>query len=838
MSGLSSRSSAAPAFLALSCVGFIASAPAYAADRPAESAKVHAADDQEKQLNRDEIVVNGKTVPATTLESPKATRSLLDTTQTVTIIGDQTIRKQNLLTLRDVLQTIPGITFGAGEGGGGYGDSINLRGYSANNDITIDGVRDSAQYSRSETFNLQQVEVYNGANSVFGGGGSVGGTINLVTKRPQAETLTVVSGGVGTDDYYRTTLDSNVRVSDLVAVRLNAVAHKNDIPGRDVENNKRWAVAPSLIVGVTGPTSLTLQYLHQEDENVPVYGVPYYRSALYSGALPGVDNSGYYGIANLDKQDITVDQATATVSHRFSDKVSIRNLSRWQRVQQDSLTSAPQGVFCLANNRTPTGAACTASFTAPVIDGGVLRPATAAAPFVVTVQPGFFLGNGPRGFVRNQENQILYNQTDLRAVFDTAGLEHTLVVGASVSQEDYTIVTGNTLRTATGVTVVQSPIELANPNTNYSDAFNFIESGRSQGSTSNAAVYAFDTIKVIPQIEVNFGLRYEHAKGTFRADTFSTAVTTPATLGTYARGLNQTSDETLFSYRGGINFKPIETVSLYASYGNATTPTSATVRLGCGTLINAPAGQLDPCDVKPEKAVNYELGAKADLFSRKLQLTAAVFRNERTNYRVATNEPIVTTLGVNDGRSRVDGIALGASGSISHAFSIFANYTYLKAKVIQSVSNFCLANPGPVRTTVGTVTTTTNPCGNSAAILDTQAGQELTNTPKHSGSLFTTYTLPFGLQLGYGLTYQGAFALNNSALATPLAPTTVVTPVFHSSDYLTHRAFLSYTVGNGLTAQLNVQNFTNEKYYTGIRNNGWATPGEARSVRLTLFYSL
>ncbi|PTQ62974.1 catecholate siderophore receptor [Sphingomonas sp. PP-CE-3G-477] len=827
MSGFSSRSSAAPAFLALSCVGFIASAPAHAADRPAEAAKLHATDDQDKQLERDEIVVNGKNAPATTLESPKATRSLLDTTQTVTIIGDQTIRKQNLLTLRDVLQTIPGITFGAGEGGGGYGDSINLRGYSANNDITIDGVRDSAQYSRSETFNLQQVEVYNGANSVFGGGGSVGGTINLVTKRPQAETLTVVSGGVGSDDYYRTTIDSNVRVSDLVAVRLNAVAHKNDIPGRDVEYNKRWAVAPSLIVGVEGPTSLTLQYLHQEDENVPVYGVPYFRNAVNNGPLPGADNSGYYGIRNLDKQDITVDQATATVSHSFSDKVSIRNLSRWQRVQQDSLTSAPQGVFCLSTGFQPLPLTNVAT-----------TPLTCAATSATGPQniPGTYYPSGPRGFVRNQENQILYNQTDLRSVFDTAGLEHTLVLGASFAQEDYTIVTGNTLRTATGATVAQPPINLANPNTDYTGAFNFIQAGRSQGTTSNAAVYAFDTIKVIPQIEVNFGLRYEHAKGRFRADTFS--VVPDATLGTYTRGLNQTSDETLFSYRGGINFKPIETVSLYASYGNSTTPTSATVRLGCGTLINAPAGQLDPCDVKPEKAVNYELGAKADLFSRKLQLTAAVFRNERTNYRVATNDPIVTTLGVNDGRSRVDGIALGASGSISHAFSIFANYTYLKAKIIQSVSNFCLANPGPVRTTVGTVTTTTNACGNSAAILDTQAGQALANTPKHSGSLFATYTLPFGLQLGYGLTYQGAFPLNQSALATPLAPTTVVTPVFHSADYLTHRAFLSYTVGNGLTAQLNVQNFTNEKYYTGIRNNGWATPGEARSVRLTLFYSM
>src|SRR3546814_13287491 len=81
--------------------------------------------------------------------------------------------------------TIPGITFGAGEGGGGYGDSINLRGYSASNDITVDGVRDSAQYSRTDPFNLQQIEVYNGANSVYNGSGSVGGTINLVQKTPQ-----------------------------------------------------------------------------------------------------------------------------------------------------------------------------------------------------------------------------------------------------------------------------------------------------------------------------------------------------------------------------------------------------------------------------------------------------------------------------------------------------------------------------------------------------------------------------------------------------------------------------------------------------------------------------
>jgi outer membrane receptor for monomeric catechols len=42
------------------------------------------------------------------VESPKATAPLLDTPQTVTVVSDQVIRKQNLLTLRDALATIPG----------------------------------------------------------------------------------------------------------------------------------------------------------------------------------------------------------------------------------------------------------------------------------------------------------------------------------------------------------------------------------------------------------------------------------------------------------------------------------------------------------------------------------------------------------------------------------------------------------------------------------------------------------------------------------------------------------------------------------------------------------
>ncbi|MCB2822685.1 TonB-dependent receptor plug domain-containing protein, partial [Listeria monocytogenes] len=81
-------------------------------------------------------------------------------------------------------------TFNAGEGGGGSGDSINIRGFSANANMQVDGLRASAQTSRSDLFILEAVEVINGPNSVFGGAGTSGGSINMVSKQPKAEAFT------------------------------------------------------------------------------------------------------------------------------------------------------------------------------------------------------------------------------------------------------------------------------------------------------------------------------------------------------------------------------------------------------------------------------------------------------------------------------------------------------------------------------------------------------------------------------------------------------------------------------------------------------------------------
>ncbi len=829
--------SAAPAFLALACVGaiFCPVVAANAADlvpSVAEDTGTGSAGEGGGEI----ILVNGRYAQPD-VASAKSTASLLDTPQTITIIDNVTLQKQNLLTLRDALSTLPGITFGAGEGGGGFGDSINLRGYAANTDITVDGVRDSAQYSRTETFDLQQIEVYNGANSVFNGSGSVGGTINLVQKLPQAKSLTVISPSIGTDDYYRATVDSNIRVNDLVAFRLNAVYHKNDVPGRDVERFKRWGVAPAVTFGIDSQTRFTLMYLYQHDDNVPQYGVPYFAAA--GGKPDGVPYSGYFGYRNIDEQKQTINQLTAIFEHDFSDHVSIRNLTRYENIRQLTIVDPPQaGGYALSGQCISATPANTGISRAAADGSCTINIAASGQPAInVNVPQGYYLPGGPRGNLRDTRNQLGYDQLDLRANFGTGPLQNELVLGAAATWEHYDLDTGRIFLNADGSNsfaitglpliniadpshVVQGPAGHIYGSNVYTGPVNYARSNRSVGEHEDYAAYLFDTSKIGEHFEVNFGVRWEHSTGDFTAFNYNT--TPGARFGAVSSILPQHNAENLFSYRVGGVFKPTKAVSLYIAYGNSKTPSITTVNGGCTTGTFGSATFVNFCDVQPEKAKNYEIGGKADLFHHRLQLTAALFRNERSNFRVASNDPSLGNVAIQvpDGRSRVDGLALGASGNLTRAWTIFANYTYLKSKVLNGLPERCVANP-------------TNPNDGCLAIYNAapERGGPIQQTPKHSGSLFTTYTLPFGLQLGYGLTYQGSFA--------------IVTDPGHkinghyprSDDWLTQRLFASYPVTPRLTAQVNVQNFANEHYYTSIRNNGWAVPGALRSATFSLYYN-
>jgi catecholate siderophore receptor len=737
--------------------------------------------------------------------SPKFTSPLADTPQTITVVTARTMQAQNLFSLRDVLSTVPGITFGAGEGGGGYGDSITLRGFSANSDITLDGVRDSAQYSRSDNFNIEQVEVINGASTVYNGAGSVGGVINMVSKTPIRADSAIISAGAGTDKYGRVTVDANKTLTDTIAVRLNLMLHRNDVPGRDVEKYKRWGVAPSITFGLGTPTQFTASWFHQEDENTPQYGVPFYNGR----ALPGVSRETYFGYRNLDVQKSNADIFTGVFNHQFSDSLSIRSLGRWQTVTQYSLVDPPQGTYCLANGQQAVGISQTAA-------------ATNLTGYIPCTVPGFYTPSGPRGNVRDTRNTTLYSQTDLTWKFALGGMKHTMVTGASFLSESFRLDTGNVLRNPNGATP-NPAIPLMNiysPDNVWHGPVNYIQSSAQDGDRKTQAVYLFDTIELTEQFQLTGGVRYENNDGANSTDTYATA---PPTTGAITPGPTFRAKNHLFSYRIGAVYKPRPDLSLYVSAGNSKTPSQTAVNGGCSA---------DTCNVAPEEGKNYEAGFKWEARNGLLSLTGAVFRNERTNYRVPSGDPILTFQLLN-GSSRVDGIALGAAGKVTEQLSVFANYTYLKSKVLQGASDF-VARGGVTGTEA-----------------DFIKGDALLQVPDHSFSVMATYDLTDRFQLGYSVSYQGETYLTQhaglvtraAAAATSTTPAVLALyngrttiPLIKSESYLINRLFVTWRATDAVELRLNVNNLFDKTYYTRMRNNGWSTPGDGRFGSLTVSY--
>lgn len=771
MSGIRSFARSAAHFVALSASSLALGAAVAHADEPARASS-----------SEDTITVTGERPE---LDSPRYTAPLLDTPQSVTVVSGELIEQQNLLQLRDVLSTLPGITFGAGEGGGGYGDSINLRGYSANNDIAVDGVRDSAQYSRTDPFNLDQVELTNGANSVYGGAGSVGGSINLVTKRPTGRNSTVLTAAVGTDDYKRVTLDSDILAGETTGLRINAMVHANDVPGRDVEHFERFGVAPSLTFGLNTDTRVTLLLSHQEDDNIPQYGVPYALGPYNNGPLPGVNRESYFGYANVDGQQIEATSVSGIIEHDFSDSFSVRNLTRYQNVKQYVVVDAPQGVWCVAPGINPwTGAACA--------NPGTFQPTA----------------TGPRGNVRDSENEILINQTDVRLNFSTGFVEHTLVAGVVVSNETYNLDTGNILRNPLGATPNPTlpAMNIGAPDNIYTGPLNFIRTSHTDSEVDNRAAYVFERAEFGDHFEINGGIRVERNEGEAVIRTLATPYPAPPAAPVVTVGAPLRNDADLLSYRIGFVYKPVENASIYIAYGNSETPSQATVNGGCAATT---PGAFS-CNVDPEEAETYEIGAKWDVLDRRLALTAAVFSNKRSAFRVNSGEPGVSDQQL-DGASHVDGVTLGVSGLITDNWSIFANYAYLDSELEQSISDYLIG--------IGQV--------------DFVAGDPLPNTPEQAFSLWTTYELTAiktGFLIGYGATYQGEYTFTRQSATTPL---------FYTPSYWTHRAMVTYPLTRAASVQLNVTNLTDEEYYERVRNNatnGWATPGAGRSATLSVSY--
>ncbi|OFS45685.1 ligand-gated channel [Achromobacter xylosoxidans] len=674
-------------------------------------------------------------------QSPKMTAPLLDTPRSVQVVPKQVMSDQSASSLQDVLQNSPGITFAAGEGGRAGDDLPVIRGQNAASSLFLDGMRDASMQAR-DTFNLEQVEIIKGPDSVYSGRGGAGGSINLVSKAPKAKDATEVTGQIGTDRNYRGSVDSNWRLGEKSAFRLNVMGTKGDVPGRDrAVNFERWGVAPSLMLGMGTPTRITLSYYHYQNDSMPDYSIPYDpRVGLPVTETLGISRKNFYGLAERDFMKTRDGMATVDFQHDFSDKLTLRNVVRYGRETADYLATQPD--LTLAN--LPAG----------IVD----RPA----------------------YGRYYTTKAFANQTDLSGEFLTGAVKHGFDLGFEYTSVKQTMAyTNDQVLSSDGVTKCPADLtqtSLRNPDPNVAYPCRTARSWPAPYATDTLALYGFDTLKFDEQWQASVGLRWDNYR----------------TSGHDKKKQGYRRTDNLFNYQLGLAYKPVPQGTIYASYGTSSTP-SAVAGATASDILRKSSDEA----ASPEKSRSVEAGVKWLVLDERLTLTGAVFQDTRRN----TNIEVLPNEYEQAGQTRVRGIELGFSGSITPAWNIYGGYTFLDSKLIRGG-----------RKDIGA------------------EGQDLPNTPRNAFSLWSTYKVLPELTLGGGAYYvDKVYGNADAGVDASGAPKARWVPSYWRFD-----AMAKYKFSSHLALQLNVLNVFDQTFYTRARPKNHAALGTGRAALLSV----
>jgi catecholate siderophore receptor len=725
---------------------------------------------------------------------------LRDIPQFINTVPQTVIRSQNATTLTDALRNVPGISYGAPEGGTQVNQVFFLRGFPIFDSLFIDGVRDLGEYNR-DLFATESVEVLKGPSALMFGRGNPGGLINQTPKVADRLERKEVAVTFGSFDQKRATADLNLRTGDSSAFRMVALTEDSG-NFRYPQGVQKTGFAPSFWMNLGNATDITLSYFYLNEKSVTDYGQPTRFINQGKGTFLGFSNVSprtYYGFANNDFSDYQTNIATAKIEHQFSDKLSLRNVTRWASYKRQMEATISEGIRPLDANGNPV---------------------TAGTPLSLLQ----VTRNHDTNRSRDNDDGALINQTELTWKVQTGATKHTVLSGLELGRER--LDRHNNQLDASPAAGVQapsmiSPLLAPNPYDPLSYAKVPNQQALARGDT--VALYVQDQLEFSEHWKALIGLREEHYKATAQTIGLAPGV---ASAGPFGRTDN------MLSGRAGLIWQPTKTQSYYVSWGNSYNP-SGQLDVGDSALAGAGGATAQTNlnainqNVGPEKNVNYEAGAQWDIGG--LQLRSAVFRNEKTNARQVDPTGTTTVLG---GKRRVDGIEFEASGAVTRNWDVYSGIAFMNGKIISSSPFGALNTFDPV-----TFATTAAPAGSIAnvAAFCAQANTTCVNVngntpamvPKVAGSVWSVYRLGGGWEVGGGARgQQGSWLTDRND------------PGSEIPAYVVFDAMVAY-VQKQYEVRLNVYNVADKAYYAGGYNSrpDRVIPGQPRAASVTVRYN-
>ncbi|OAK66031.1 ligand-gated channel protein [Variovorax paradoxus] len=400
----------------------------------------------------------------------KTDTPLIETPQAISVVTRDQMEAQGALTLRETTNYTAGVVSSYFDS---RVDSFKVRGGDATQ--YLDGLlRTYGTYNSSklDPYMLERVELLRGPSSVLYGQGGVGGVLNMVSKRPQAETQREVQLQLGSNARKQVAADFTGPIDPegkwlyrLVAVNRDSGTQVDHVP------DDRILVAPSLTWRPNADTSLTLQALYQKDKSGSLIGFFPWQGTLLPSLYGQIPTSTFLGEPGFDRYDTRTTSLGYLFSHRLNDTWTFR---------QNLRSTESKVVY----NTSYT------SFTANRLTGRPARPVFNADQRTLERDLSSDINGGKMLLIDNQAE----------ARFKTGDFEHTVLLGADFQRNTTSKLSG---RGRAGALDVYAPVYgNYTPPTSYTRSPEVVQ--------KQAGIYVQDQVKYGRWIGV-LGLRHDKA---------------------------------------------------------------------------------------------------------------------------------------------------------------------------------------------------------------------------------------------------------------------------------------------------------------------------------------
>lgn len=644
---LSLRHPAKPAFgaqsaLALGISAALCSPLAMAQEEPF---KLDTLQIEERTIDTNPYAEPGAPYKAKYSGDKRKVKPLAETPQTITVLTQTQIKDSGKDDLKEILAAQPGLTLGTGENGNAFGDRYIIRGHEARSDVFVDGLRDPGMTTR-EAFALEQVEITKGPSSTFAGRGSTGGAVNGVTKQASTEyDFNEIEGGVGTDEYRRVTLDSNVALTDDIAVRLNLLHAYREVPDRGPADRERNGIALAGAWQATDKLDFKADYYYLDAEDTPDLGSYVDRDFNANDDIPVYLQRG-------DFLQSDVETITFRVGYDFTDNLRLENAMRYGTTENGYIVTGARGNTDLITG-TPTIGLSTHNGWQEV-------------DYFANITNLYFDTE-----LANMRNQF---------VFSTEYTKHDVINGRyAITNNGATncVLPGRGGSTSPGYCIIDAS---GNEVANIRDLLQ-----RSYTKGAQTTDYSIDTVSVSLMDTIDLTDSWILAAGV-RADRFdySNIVTSNGTDTKYDYS------DTLWNGHIGLTYKITDYANVYATYSTAAEINGGESDVGGNCGYGGLCGSAEIIgESEPEKSENWELGTKWNVMDEKLLLTAAAFYITKDDVMEGADYGVAGTL--NTGKNRVHGVEVSAAGNVTENLSTVFGATVMNAEILESFNE---ANEG------------------------------------------------------------------------------------------------------------------------------------------------